>query len=164
MKRKYTREKTLWISEELRNTRKDIRLAGDFIVGFPGETKKDFEDTVNLVEKANFSHLHIFRYSPRPYTLASLYPNKVHDYTKKERANILKDLGKLKREKFVKENIGKVYDVIIEGRSHLGNHYLTGITPNYIKIHFTANGRQQGIIPVKICKMEKGLVYGKATE
>jgi len=164
MKRKYTREKTLWVAEELRKMREDIRMAGDFIVGFPGETKKDFEDTLNLVEKANFSHLHIFRYSPRPYTLASHYPNKIHDYTKKERANILKDLGKLKREKFVKKNIGKVYRVIIEGRSHLGEKWLTGITPNYIKVHFAANGKKQGIIPVKIYKIEKGLVYGETTE
>jgi len=161
MKRKYTREKTLWVAEELRKTREDIRLAGDFIVGFPGETKKDFEDTVNLVEKAYFSHLHIFRYSERPYTLARLYPDEVQDSKRKERANKLKEIGEFQRIEFIRKNLGKVYDVIIEGKSSLGGKWLTGITPNYIKIHFTANGKKTGSIPVKICKLEKGLVYGK---
>lgn len=162
MKRKYTREKTLWLSDKLREKREDIRLAGDFIVGFPGETKKDFEDTVNLINEAEFSHLHIFRYSPRPYTLASLYPGKVHDYIKKERADKLKRIGKVMRAEFIKKNIGRVMRVIIENKSYLGGKYLTGITPNYIKIHFKANNGKRNLVPVKICKFEKGIVYGKA--
>jgi threonylcarbamoyladenosine tRNA methylthiotransferase MtaB len=162
MKRKYKREKTLWLSDKLRERREDIRLAGDFIVGFPGETKKDFEDTVSLIKKSNFSHLHVFRYSPRPYTLASLYPNRIHDFIKKERSNQLINLGKEKRINFIKANIGKVYEIIIEGQSHLGGKYLTGITPNYIKIHFLPNGKRSGLIPVKIYKIKKGVVYGKS--
>ncbi len=161
MHRNYTREKTLWISEKLRNIRKDVRIAGDFIVGFPGETEEDFNDTVNLIEEANFSHLHIFRFSSRPYTLAGLYPERVKDSIKKERALILKRLGETKRAKFIEENFGKVYDVIIESKSHLGGDFLTGITPNYIKIHFSAKGNKSTVVPVKICKFEKGLVYGK---
>lgn len=162
MQRNYNREKTLWLAEKLRNIRRDIRLAGDFIVGFPGETEKDFADTANLIERAKFSHLHIFRYSERPYTLAGFYPDKVKDSTKKERARILKKLGELKRKEFVEKNIGEVYDVIIEGKSHLSKGLLTGITPNYIKIHFIANGKKTGIVSVEILKFENGLVYGKA--
>jgi threonylcarbamoyladenosine tRNA methylthiotransferase MtaB len=161
MKRRYTREKTIWLADKLREKRDDIRLAGDFIAGFPGETNRDFEDTVNLIKKAEFSHLHIFRYSPRPYTLASLYPGKVHDYIKKERADKLKRIGKIMRAEFIKKNIGKVYKVIVEDKSHLGEKYLTGITPNYIKIHFKVNNGKRDLIPVKICKFEKGIVYGK---
>ena len=160
MKRKYKREKTLWIARELRKIKEDIRISGDFIVGFPGETNKDFEDTINLINEAEFSHLHIFRYSPRPYTLASLYPGKVPDYIKKERADKLRKTGKAMRAEFIKKNIGRVMRVIIEDKSHLGEKYLTGMTPNYIKVHFKAKNGKRNLIPVKICKIEKGIVYG----
>jgi threonylcarbamoyladenosine tRNA methylthiotransferase MtaB len=161
MRRKYTRETTLMVSEKLREVGKDIRIAGDFIVGFPGETEKDFKDTENLIKKANFSHLHIFRYSERPYTLANLYPNEVQDSVRKERAQRLKDLGESQRAKFIEKNIGKTFDVIIEGKSNLGNKWLTGITPNYIKVHFRENGKKKSLVPIKISKFKKGIVYGK---
>jgi threonylcarbamoyladenosine tRNA methylthiotransferase MtaB len=164
MRRKYTRATTLEVSEKLRKVRKDIRIAGDFIVGFPGETKKDFEDTESLIKEANYSHLHIFRYSERPYTLANLYPDEVQDSVRKERAIRLKKLGKSQRSKFIEENIGKTFNVIIEGHSNLGNKWLTGITPNYIKVHFPANGREKGLLPVKITEFKKEIVYGKEKE
>ncbi|MBN1695136.1 MiaB/RimO family radical SAM methylthiotransferase, partial [candidate division WOR-3 bacterium] len=145
MRRKYTRETTLLLSKKLREIRKDIRIAGDFIVGFPGETEKDFDDTENIIKEANFSHLHIFRYSERPYTLANLYPNEVKDSVRKERACRLKKLGKSQRAEFVSENLGKTFKTIIEGNSVLGEKYLTGITPNYIKVHFPENGKKNGI-------------------
>jgi threonylcarbamoyladenosine tRNA methylthiotransferase MtaB len=164
MRREYTRETTLLLSKKLIEIRKDIRIAGDFIVGFPGETKKDFEDTENLIKEADFSHLHIFRYSERPYTLANLYPNEVRDSVRKERACRLKKLGKSQRAEFVSENLGKTFKTIIEGNSALGEKWLTGITPNYIKVHFPENGNKKGIVSVKILKFEKGLVYGKTEE
>ena len=164
MQRKYTRETTLTLSKKLRRIRKDIRIAGDFIVGFPGETEEDFKDTENLVKEADFSHLHIFRYSERPYTLANLYPDEVQDSDRKERAYRLKKLGESQRAKFVEENLGKIFKVIIEGTSELGKKWLTGITPNYIKVHFSENGKKKGIVPIKILKLEKGLVYGESKE
>ncbi len=164
MQRKYTREKTLMISKKLREIRKDIRIAGDFIVGFPGEIEEDFTDTENLVKEAGFSHLHIFRYSERPYTLANLYPNEVKDSVRKERAIRLKKLGESQRAKFVSENLGRTFKVIIEGTSELDEKHLTGITPNYIKVHFPENGKKKGIVPIKLLKFEKGLVYGETKE
>ena len=164
MQRKYTRETTLLVSKKSRKIREDIRLAGDFIVGYPGETEDDFKDTENLVKEANFSHLHIFRYSERPYTLANLYPDEIQDSVRKERANKLKKLGESERAKFISMNLGKTFEVIIEGNSALGERWLTGITPNYIKVHFPENGKKKGIVPVTISKFEKGLVYGKTKE
>lgn len=164
MKRKYTREKTLRLSEKLREIRSDIRLAGDFIVGFPGETEEDFNNTIDLVKKANFSHLHIFRYSERPYTLANLYPDQVQDSIRKERADKLKKIWKAQRAKFIKEVLGNIYEVIIERKSHLGEKWATGITPNYIKIHFPSNGNGNGVVPVKVSKLKKGIVYGKTIQ
>ena len=161
MQRKYTRETTLVLSKKLREIRNDIRIAGDFIVGFPGESEEDFKDTENLIEEADFSHLHIFRYSERPYTLANLYPDEVQNSIRKERAYKLKNLAILQRARFIENNIGKTFDLIIEGKSSLGEKWLTGITPNYIKVHFPENGKRKGIVPIRIVKFEKGLVYGE---
>jgi threonylcarbamoyladenosine tRNA methylthiotransferase MtaB len=164
MRRKYTRETTLTVSKKLKKIRKDIRIAGDFIVGFPSETEKDFKDTEDLIKEANFSHLHIFRFSERPYTLANLYLNEVQDSLRKKRSYSLKKLGKLQRSKFIEKYIGKTFDVIIEGNSDLGNKWLTGITPNYIKVHFPENGNKNGLVPIKISEFKKGIVYGKTKE
>ena len=125
------------------------------------EFDKDFMDTENLIKEANFSHLHIFRYSERPYTLANLYPCEVKDSVRKERAMRLKKLGESQREKFVSANLRKNFEVIIEGTSKLGKKHLTGITPNYIKVHFPLNGKKKGIVPIKLIKLEHGIVYGK---
>lgn len=164
MGRTYTKDKTLWISEELRKIRENIRIAGDFIVGFPGEGDSEFNNTVNLIRKANFSHLHIFRYSKRPYTLASLYPDHVQDLVKKQRSEILMDLAKKQREIFIQEQIGRSYRVLIEYKSSLGNGYVSGITPNYIKVHFQQNGGKKDFVPVVIKGLNKGYVYGEIEE
>jgi threonylcarbamoyladenosine tRNA methylthiotransferase MtaB len=164
MQRKYTRDKTLWLAEKLRDTREEILLAGDFIVGFPGENEEDFNDTVNLIKEATFCHLHIFRYSSRPYTLASLYPQQIQDSVKKERAHKLKELGELQKSKFIRENIGKNYEVIIEESSNAAKKWSTGMTPNYIKVYFPSNGKKKDIVSVKILNFENDFVYGKTEE
>ncbi|MEO0293899.1 MAG: MiaB/RimO family radical SAM methylthiotransferase [candidate division WOR-3 bacterium] len=164
MHRKYTREKTLWIAEKIREIREDTCLAGDFIVGFPGEEEKDFLDTINLIKEANFNHLHIFRYSERPYTLGSLYPDRVKEFIRKERAYKLKKLGESQKLKFLKENLGKTFEVIIEGESSLEKNWLLGVTPNYIKIHFPKKEKKEGIISVRISDIKEGLVYGEVKE
>jgi threonylcarbamoyladenosine tRNA methylthiotransferase MtaB len=164
MQRKYVREKTLLAAQQLRQIREEIRLAGDFIVGFPGENEKDFNDTVKLIKEADFSHLHIFRYSQRPYTLASFYPDQVQDSIKKERAYKLKELGEFKRAKFIRKNIGKIFEVIVEDNKYSGKNWVTGMTPNYIKVHFPLNGTKKDFVRVKILKFENDLVYGKTEE
>ncbi len=164
MGRNYKRDKTLWLSEELQKIREDVRLAGDFIVGFPGEGDMEFNNTVNLIKEAHFSHLHVFRYSKRPYTLASLYPNQVPESIKKERVETLIDLAKTQRENFINEQIGRVYSVLVENKSPIGNGYVTGITPNYIKVHFQMNEKKEAFVPVLIKGLKKGYVYGKIRE
>ena len=161
MGRNYTREKTLWITEELQKIRENIRIAGDFIVGFPGERDEEFQNSISLIKKAYFSHLHVFRYSKRPYTLASLYPDHIEEKIKKERSNILINLAKKQRANFIKEQIGKEYYVITENKSQLGNTWSTGITPNYIKVHFQKDGKTGEFIPVRIKDFKEGYVYGE---
>ncbi|MDA7705561.1 tRNA (N6-isopentenyl adenosine(37)-C2)-methylthiotransferase MiaB [Rickettsiales bacterium] len=92
MNRKHTRQDYFKIIEKLRQKRPDIGLSSDFIVGFPGETDQDFEDTLDLVEKIGFSACYSFKYSPRPGTVAADANNFVDEDIKSQRLQILQNL------------------------------------------------------------------------
>ncbi|GAI03374.1 unnamed protein product [marine sediment metagenome] len=74
------------------------------------------------------------------------------------------DLAKKQREIFIREQIGRSYYVLIENKSSLGNGYVSGITPNYIKVHFKQNGGKKDFVPVVIKGLNKGYVYGEIEE
>ena len=92
MNRKHQREKYFQIINDLRQARPDIALSSDFIVGFPGETDQDFLDTIDLVEKVDFTQCYSFKYSPRPGTPASDIVNQIDEKIKEERLDILQKL------------------------------------------------------------------------
>ena len=92
MNRKHTRQDYFRIIEKLRQKRPDIGLSSDFIVGFPGETDQDFEDTLDLVEKIKFAACYSFKYSPRPGTGAADAISQIDEDIKSKRLKILQDL------------------------------------------------------------------------
>ncbi|MDC3098466.1 tRNA (N6-isopentenyl adenosine(37)-C2)-methylthiotransferase MiaB [Gammaproteobacteria bacterium] len=89
MRRRYTAEKYLILIDKLKKVRPDIRFSSDFIVGFPGETKQDFTDTMNIINKVKFDESYSFIYSARPDTPAATMEDDVSNDEKKERLNIL---------------------------------------------------------------------------
>src|SRR5213078_2112600 len=92
MNRKHGRARYFDVVERLRAARPDLALAGDFIVGFPGETDKDFEDTLDLVRQVGYASAFWFKYSPRPGTPAAAMPKQVEDAVMDERLNALQSL------------------------------------------------------------------------
>ena len=94
MNRKYTREKYLSIIEKIREKLPNCRITSDFIVGFPGESEEEFEDTYSLVEKVRFDSIFAFMYSPREGTVASNMPDQISDEEKHRRVNKLLALEK----------------------------------------------------------------------
>ena len=94
MNRNYTREKYLTIIEKIRNKIPSCRITSDFIVGFPGETEQEFEDTYSLVKQVQFDSIFAFMYSPREGTVASKMENQISDEIKHERVNKLLNLEK----------------------------------------------------------------------
>jgi len=92
MNRKHTRQDYFKIIEKLRQKRPDIGLSSDFIVGFPGETDQDFEDTLDLIEKIKFTACYSFKYSSRPGTVAADAKIQVAEDIKSKRLKILQDL------------------------------------------------------------------------
>jgi threonylcarbamoyladenosine tRNA methylthiotransferase MtaB len=127
----------------------EIALTTDVIVGFPGETEKDFLDTCRFVKEIGFAKVHVFPYSKRAGTLAALMDNQVPENLKKERAKKLQNISDTLRKKFVAANSGKTFPVLIEHKSK--NGYFEGFTPNYIKakIRSTKNLENQ-IVNIKL--------------
>jgi tRNA-2-methylthio-N6-dimethylallyladenosine synthase len=104
------------IIRDLRKERPDIALSGDFIVGFPGETEEDFEDTMSLVREVKYAQAYSFKYSPRPGTPAAEMENQVEEQIKSERLSRLQALLKEQQAEFNNSVIGKTLSVLIEGK------------------------------------------------
>ena len=114
MNRKYSTKDFENIVVKLREAFPDVMLTTDVIVGFPGETDKEFECTYNYLGKINFYKMHIFKYSPRKGTRAEKMPNQIDGKTKEERSNKLIELSNKNQEQFLKAYIGKDVEVLFE--------------------------------------------------
>ena len=151
MNRKHTKEDYLKIVEKLKNADDNISISTDIIVGFPGESEKDFLDTLDVVKKVKFDQIYMFIYSKRVGTRAE----KMEDYTKQEEK--VKRIERLKKEyeKYLPDNnkkmIGKIYRVLVEGKSKNNNKLYTGRTSQNKVVIFEAKEEDVGkIVDVKI--------------
>ena len=114
MNRRHTRGQYLEVVEKLKEANPELGFSSDFIVGFPGETDKDFEQTLDLVHQVGFIQAFSFKYSRRAGTPAALMPNQVEEKIKKERLSILQDLLFSYQLKFNKESIDKIMPVLFD--------------------------------------------------
>ncbi len=114
MNRKHTRAEYLAIIERVREARPDIAFSSDFIVGFPGETDGDFEDTLALVRDVRFAQCFTFKYSPRPGTPASSMSEQVPEEVKTERLYRLQELVERQQHEFNLSCVGRELDVLFE--------------------------------------------------
>ena len=117
--------------KEIRSIRPKISITTDVIVGFPGESIEDFEETVNTVKECNFSKLHVFPYSIRTGTVAAKRKDQIHGSIKKYRAKKLLDLSNKLEEEYRLKFIGTKMDVLVEEYS---DGYVFGYTRNYLRV------------------------------
>ncbi len=127
MNRKYSTDDFFIITEILRKSIKEVALTTDVIVGFPGETEEEFEETYNFLKKINFSKMHVFKYSKRKGTPAATMPNQVLEEIKEKRSQILIKMSEENEKKFAEKYIGKKINVLFENNQE-------GHTTNYIKV------------------------------
>ena len=121
MNRNYTVEEYLKIIDKAKKTRKDIVFSSDFIVGYPGESKEDFQKTLDLVDKVKYVQSFSFIYSPRPGTMAYNLKNNIEENEKKRRLYILQNKLKFYQEKFNKNFIKKPLEVLFNDSSNKKN-------------------------------------------
>ena len=114
MNRKHTRDFYLHIIDRFRDSKPDIAFSSDFIVGYPGETDKDFEDTLDLIRRVNYAQCYSFKYSPRPGTPASVYDNQVPENVKDERLQALQALVSEKQLEFNRSMVGRTMPVLLQ--------------------------------------------------
>ena len=150
MNRRHTASEYLRLIDRIRTARPDIAMSGDFIVGFPGETDVDFEDTLRIVQAVGYAQAFSFKYSTRPGTPGADLPDQVPEDVKSERLERLQTLLLKQQAEFAKSCVGKVIDLLLEkpGRNE---GQVIGRSPWLQSVNVDAKTSQIGdIIPVRI--------------
>ncbi|HML37833.1 MAG TPA: tRNA (N6-isopentenyl adenosine(37)-C2)-methylthiotransferase MiaB [Bacillota bacterium] len=151
MNRRYTKEDYLLLIRKLRAAVPEIAITTDFIVGFPGETEEDFEDTLDLVRQVRFDSAFTFLYSIRKGTPAEKYTDQVPESVKHGRFNRLVELLNGISAEINKACEGKVFPVLVEGPSKTDPRAFAGRTESGKLVNFKGSAELTGrIIPVKI--------------
>ena len=151
MNRKYTKEQYLNLVEKIKAKIPNIQFSTDIIVGFPGETEEDFEDTLDVVKKVGYEQIFMFIYSRRVGTVADKMENQIDEKVKHERFNRLKSLAEKIIEEGNKKYVGTVQKVLVEGKSKTNDKIYTGRTETNKVVNFEGNDDLVGkVIPLKI--------------
>ena len=165
MNRKYTREHYLELVDRIRAEMPGIALSTDLIVGFPGETEEDFEDTVHLVEQVGFDFAFLFLYSPRKGTPAASYPDQVPAAVASARFQRLLKMQTERATDKAKLHEGQVLEVLAEGRSKEDETMFAGRTSGNRLVNFTAPFDPSGrLVPVRIVRAGAFWLLGEVAE
>ena len=163
MRRRHTRERYLALIDDARFRVPGISLSTDVIVGFPGETVDDFEDTLSLVSEVRYHNIFSFKYSERPQTLASQRMSEtVEEDEKSRRLTQLQSLQKDIQSSLHGEMIGGVCEVLVESKSRRRDGEFCGRTTGNVIVNFPAAGDCIGrLIKVEILRAGPNSVWGK---
>ncbi len=162
MNRKYTKEQYLNLVEKIKAKIPNIQFSTDIIVGFPGETEEDFEDTLDVVKKVGYEQIFMFIYSRRVGTVADKMENQIDEKVKHERFNRLKSLAEKIIEEGNKKYVGTVQKVLVEGKSKTNDKIYTGRTETNKVVNFEGNDDLVGkVIPLKIASEHMWYLKGE---
>ncbi|MEM7010062.1 MAG: tRNA (N6-isopentenyl adenosine(37)-C2)-methylthiotransferase MiaB [Verrucomicrobiota bacterium] len=162
MRRPYKAEKFVDICERMRAARPDVSISTDIIVGFPGETDEDYEDTKRVVERLQFDHAFVFRYSQRKDTPASDLGEQLPERVKEERNQDLLRLVDSISERKNRELVGTQQEILCEGPSKTNKETLSGRTSTNRVVIIKGNKRHIGqVFPVDITQTTGHTLYGE---
>ena len=162
MNRKYTKEQYLNLVEKIKAKIPNIQFSTDIIVGFPGETEEDFEDTLDVVKKVGYEQIFMFIYSRRVGTVADKMENQIDEKVKHERFNRLKSLAEKIIEEGNKKYVGTVQKVLVEGKSKTNDKIYTGRTETNKVVNFEGKDDLVGkVIPLKIASEHMWYLKGE---
>lgn len=165
MKRGYTALEYKSKIRRLRKVRPNISITSDFIIGFPGETETDFEDTMNLIHEIEFDNAFSFIYSPRPGTPAAQLPDDIPMEVKKQRLNILQNRLLLSAKKISENMVGHIEKILVVGPSKKDPQEFSGRTENNRVVNFKGTPDTMGqLISVKITEARPNSLRGEIIE
>jgi len=160
MNRGYTREEYVKKATMILNKMPGAVLSTDLIVGFPGETESQFEDTLSLLDEVPYESLYAFKYSPRPFTKAAVYDDPVPEDVKSLRLNRLQAKHKKQASSLVQKYKGSVLSVLVEQKDSKTGLFMGRSTQNKL-VYFSGDVRDIGkTIPIKINKVGAFTFYG----
>ncbi len=159
MNRYYNKEQYLALAKKLRTEMPDLSLTTDIIVGFPGETEEDFEDTLDVVRQVQYDSAFTFIYSKRTGTVAAKMTNQVPEAEVKAHFNTLLSLVQEISSKMSSRDTGKVMEALVEEVNEKDSSLVTGRLGNNVMVHFPGDASMVGkIYPVRL-KEAKGFYY-----
>ncbi|MFQ6057900.1 MAG: tRNA (N(6)-L-threonylcarbamoyladenosine(37)-C(2))-methylthiotransferase MtaB [Anaerolineae bacterium] len=159
MRRPYTTARYARAVAMAREMIPGVAITTDIIVGFPGETEAEFEESLRFVEEMAFARLHVFRYSPRPGTEAASLPHQVPHQVKQVRSQAMIALGRQSARRFHRRHLGQQLDVLWE--TQRGDHW-SGFTDNYIPVTTqSAADVANTITPVKLAGLTEEGMWGQ---
>ncbi|AMP20813.1 tRNA-2-methylthio-N(6)-dimethylallyladenosine synthase MiaB [endosymbiont 'TC1' of Trimyema compressum] len=163
MNRGYTRDKYLSLVSYIKKVFPEGTISTDMIVGFPGETEEDFQDTLDLMEKVGFDQAYMFIYSVREGTRAENMPNHINPEVQKERFDRMLTLQKRKSLERNEAMLGKVYEVLVENKTAKGA--MTGRTLGNKVINFSGSESLIGeLVKVKVTDANTWSLFGEIVE
>lgn len=161
MNRKYNLEFYKNKIKEIRSIREDISISTDIIVGFPGETEEDFEETIKTAREIGFSKIHVFPYSVRKNTKAEKMPNHLDNSIKKERARKLIEVSKELEIEYMNKFIGKTIEVLTESDK---DGFTLGHTSNFLLVRLNKKVEKDKFINVKLTEVKYPYIMGEINE
>ncbi|CUW90469.1 Conserved hypothetical protein; putative MiaB-like tRNA modifying enzyme [Agrobacterium fabacearum S56] len=164
MNRRHTGEEYIQLIEKIRAARPDIAMSGDFIVGFPGETDRDFEDTMALIEQVKYAQAFSFKYSTRPGTPGADLTDQVAEEVKAERLERLQALLLRQQKEFAESLVGKTMDVLLEKPGRMPEQ-LIGRSPWLQSVNLDAKTLKIGdIVNVRITATGPNSLFAEVAE
>ena len=157
MKRRYL--KNLYISRinKIKELMPDCCIGVDVIVGFPGETEEDFNETYEFLKALNISYLHVFSYSERDNTESLKFNHKIPKKTRAIRSQILRKLSDKKKMDFYESNINQIRPVLFESKNYDG--YIYGYTDNYIRVKaLWSKNLVDNVVDCELIKIDDGII------
>ncbi len=165
MNRKYTKDRYLELVEKMKKQIPNLTISTDIIVGFPGETEEDFEDTLDVVRKVNFEQVYMFIYSRRVGTPADKMENQIPEEIKHKRFDRLKKLVESGIEANNQKYINTIQKILVEGESKTSKEMLTGRTDSNKVVIFEGDKNLIGkIIEVKIISEHMWYLKGEVSK
>jgi tRNA-2-methylthio-N6-dimethylallyladenosine synthase len=164
MRRRHTREDFLLLVDQLRQAVPDIALSTDMIVGFPGETDEDFQETMSLTRTVGFSSIFSFKYSERPNTLAAKrMRDEIPEEEKGRRLTELQKLQKAIQWDLHRAAIGRVFDVLVDSQSRRRTHEVAGRTTGNVVVNLPGRSEWVGrTLPIRILRAGPNSLWGEA--
>jgi tRNA-2-methylthio-N6-dimethylallyladenosine synthase len=160
MNRSHSVESYLAVLDRVRAVRPDIAISGDFIVGFPGESEQDFEDTLRIIDAVGYAAAFSFKYSPRPGTPAATMDEQISAEVMDERLKRLQALMIEKQVAFNAASVGKVTDVLVEKRGRQPGQWL-GKSPWLQSVHFEGDFAVGDLVRVELVQAGPNSLAGK---